>query len=175
MGLDTQVEVPTFVENVYATAGNESFISFMVDKWLIPGRNSACYIAILPLNPGVPSLDKLDKIDKVVDMAREVTLQLGSPDDLDIVPDVSKIPVDPVLYRFTHALEHLAVAHLAITLPSVLGKLQDGPAGKTTVYRESGKKRCFVGFSLTEGLPPTPLHELTSIKAACSAVAGLKS
>lgn len=167
MGPDIQIEIPKFEETIFSTPNKDVLIPFKLDRWVIPHPNATCYIVTLPVAL------RVELLDRVVSIAREVTLQLGSPDDLDIVPDVSQIPIDSVLYKFTHALEHLAVAHLAIRNDSVLAKLQEGPAGKTTVYRESGKDRYFVGFSLTPNLPPTPLHELTSIKAACTTVANL--
>lgn len=169
MGLDTQIEIPKFEETIFSTPNKDVLIPFKLDKWVIPHPNATCYIVTLPVPP------RAGLLDRVVSIARDVTLQLGSPDDLDIVPDIRQIPIDPVLYKFTHALEHLAVANLAIRNASVLAKLQEGPAGKTTVYREMGQDRYFVGFSLTAGLPPTPSHELTSIKTACTVVANLQS
>lgn len=119
-----------------------------------------------------------EHIERVVAFAGDATTAMGLINDLSTLPNLDDIPIDPTLFKFTHALEHLTAIHLArISLSALFQlKLQGIPGGRTTIYQESlnGNKKFHIGFSLTPGFSPSVSHEQRSIKSACVEVSGIK-
>lgn len=145
-------------------------IPFRLHK-VIPRPGIHCYTVTLGI-----ALDE-EHLERVIALARQATAKLGSIDDLDVSLDVNKFPVDPTLFRFTHALEHLTTSHLAkLSLYALFQiKLSKDPAAKTTVYQGGGNdQRFFIGFSLKPNLAPLPTLEQESVQNACLEVSQLQ-
>lgn len=148
----------------------KSPLRFRVDKDAVPVLNQDCYTVVLANSINLTALQE------VVSLARQSTVDLAgkAADDLDRVPDTIKYGVDPSLYQFTHALEHLAVVCIAVRDESALRKinLQQIPGGKTTVYPaiSSCLATPLIGFSFTPGLARSTDFEKECIRTACIVV-----
>lgn len=158
-------------EMIFEAAGT-SPVPFKLGKMFIPHSDRSCYVVTL-----TALLDDAH-LERVVALARKATVAIGNIDDLDFTPNTDHFPVDLTNFRFTHALEHLTVIHLArISLSALIQfKFHGIPGGKTTIYREASEneRKFHIGFSLTPGLSPSPEYEQMSIKNACTEISQVK-
>lgn len=163
MSLESQVGQYLPEEAMFSAEAGVA-IPFRLHK-VFPRPGVHCYTVTLAI-----TLDERH-LGRVVALAKQATAKLGCIDDLDVSPDITKFPFDPTLFRFTHALKHLTVFHLARLSLSALFQIKLGkdPSAKTIIIYQGGENGqiFFIGFSLNSNLVSQPTLEQKSIQNAC--------